>query len=633
MNTKGPIKINHRFILLTILLMIILPAGCGHKESSESSVNPEYSSLTELKSTTGCAVATAPTSHTSQPKSATVMETKFALREPFEGIVLKNHRLRECVYEQLDKEDDAPLYEEELEAYRGLLRRPDYYSFIISSGQEMDFVRTYFDLNSFYDFSITFTPDLHDWTASQLEGLKDLQKPVRISGTEDTIPAEVLVYFTGTDELVFDNIADVTGTLPPGRAFSDTIREVSILSYRLDTPCTFDNLLACMQDSNVQYLYIPDDSNDPGYAFPLDTVAGMKALVSLDLNGGRIRVDNKECLSESSLRALTNFILDGETDTSIFQMLPQLNRIVCDVAADADLSFVSENDTLSLRLFFCPRMIEFPYDSPLYPDCTPAVFPLFDDALGWREDGDENNFLAIYQRYMDEGRSIECFSVRYLTGESASEDYRRFRPMQNDRTFLRVTDGEQVQFLRPGQDHPDLNYFGDYQTDDAHLGDINFDGINDIMLDTGTFGNSGYSFTFGWIYDTASNTYLLSESFSDIVNPFVDSEHQLIRSAWRNSAASHGLATYRYDEVTGDYRKERQLIEDDMTNLASELIPDLQMPENGTLWGYEETIYAEDGTTALEKDYYYILDAPGYPTEYLDAYYNFHGPGSYWKYE
>ena len=651
MNAKRPFQRYHRLMLLTVLFLTIIsvgcaqkqseecPAtvtalvagtvGCAHMQSAELSENPEYSSLNELKNMSGRAAA-APTSHVPQPKNSVMAETKFALREPFEGIVLKNHRLRKYVYEQLGKEDDTPLYEEELEAYRGLL----HYSFTISNGLELDFVRTYFDLDSFYSFSIEFTPDLHDWSLSQLEGLKDLQAPVRISGRNDTIPAEVLVFFTGTNTLIFDNIADVTGTLPPGSTFPETVRNVSLLSYRFDVPCTYENLFACMQDSNVEYLYIPRYHVDSEYAFLLDAVVGMKALVSLDVSRTRIRVANKECLSESSLQSLTNFILDGETDTSIFQMLPQLSEIVCDVAADADLSFVSKNDTLSVRLFFCPHEIESGSDYPeLYPDCTPAVFPAFDDALGWREDGDENHFLAIYQRFMDEGRNIECFSIRYLTGESEREDDRRSRLMQNDRTFLRVTDGEQVQILLPERRDPELVDFGDYRSDYVSLSDINFDGINDITLDTGGFGNSQASYAFGWIYDNASRTYRISHSFRDIVNPFVDGEHQLIRSSWRISAHSHGFATYRYDEVNGGYRAERLLIEDDMTQSASELIPDLQVPENGTLWGYEETIYAEDGVTALEKNYYYVLDAPGYPTEYLDAYYNFHGPDSYWSYD
>lgn len=601
MNPKGQTKV--KYLLLLTVLLLILPAGCGRKENTASS-----------------AVLS------SESKDTAVIEYKFAFREPFEGIVLKNHRLRECVYEQLGKEDDAPLYEEELEAYRGTLRRPDF-SFTITNGQELDFVKTYFDLNSFYDFSVTFTSDLHDWSTSQLEGLRDLQKPVRIMSTEDTIPAEVLIYFTGTDELIFYDIADVTGTLPAGRSFPDTVRDVTI-SFWDDTPCTFENLFACMQDSNVEFLCVNRSSQiDSDFPFPLDAAAGMKALVQLDLSGSRIEVKNKECLSESPLRYLCGFVIDDQTDTSVFRLFPQLTKIICDVTADADLSFVFENETLSLSLFFCPPAIEYSsYYPELYPDCTPAVFPALDDALGWREDRDENNFLAIYRRCIDDGRIIECFSIRCLTHR---EDY---YPMENVRTFLRVTDGERTQQFSPEPRDSEFATFGSYQTDPVNLVDINFDGINDITLGAGSFGNSVWSFEYAWIYDPVSGLYLPSDSFQCIVNPSVDTEHRLVRSSWRLNAASHGWAIYRYDEVTGDYQIERQLIEDDKTYLASELMPDLQVPENGRLWEWEETIYDEDGRTVLEKECYYALIAPGLPTEFPDAYYRFCEPDSYWGY-
>lgn len=581
--------------LLTVTLLIILLTGCG--QSGDSLPNS----------------AAPPPSPTSEPKDTAEPENKFE-------IILNNPRLRECVYKQLGKENDAPLYEEELDAYRGLLLDLDHYSITITNGQEADFVRTYFDLDSFYYFNIEFTPDLHDWSLSQLEGLNDFQKSVWISGTEDTIPAEVLVYFTGTDELMFDNIADVTGTLPPGKSFPATVRKVTIATYQSNTPYTFENLFACMQDSGVEYVNLRLNSDFP---FLLDAAASMKSLVSLTLiNGNRIRVENKECLSKSPLQTLTNFVLDGETDTSIFQILPQLGRIECNVAADADLSFLSENETLSLRLFFCPQMIEFSSDSKLYPDCTPAVFPTLDDALGWRGAGDENNFLAIYQRFADEGRNIECFSIRCLSHE---EDY---YPMRNVRTFFRVTDGEHVQqFGLEPLDYELFVPYGSYRTDPANLIDINFDGINDITLDSGSFGNSEWHLTYAWIYDPASGLYLSSPSFGSIVNPSVDSEQHLVRSRWRNNAVSHGWAIYRYDEDTGNFRIERQLIEDDVTLRASELMPDIEIPKNGRLWEWEETVYGKDGETV---DKYYAIVAPGLQTEYPDAYYRFHEPDSYW---
>lgn len=72
---------------------------------------------------------------------------------------------------------------------------------------------------------------------------------------------------------------------------------------------------------------------------------------------------------------------------------------------------------------------------------------------------------------------------------------------------------------------------------------------------------------------------------------------------------------------------ERQLIEDDVTRRVSELMPDIEIPKNGTLWEWEETVFDKDGETV---DKYYAIVAPGLQTEYPDAYYRFHEPDSYW---
>lgn len=66
---------------------------------------------------------------------------------------------------------------------------------------------------------------------------------------------------------------------------------------------------------------------------------------------------------------------------------------------------------------------------------------------------------------------------------------------------------------------------------------------------------------------------------------------------------------------------ERQLIEDDVTRRASELMPDIEIPKNGRLWEWEETVFDKDGETVLEKEYYYTIVAPGLQTEYPDAYF------------
>ena len=49
-------------------------------------------------------------------------------------------------------------------------------------------------------------------------------------------------------------------------------------------------------------------------------------------------------------------------------------------------------------------------------------------------------------------------------------------------------------------------------------------------------------------------------TFTDIPNPAVDTENKLILSQWRNSAASHSWAEYKYQD--NEYVMDRELRED-----------------------------------------------------------------------
>lgn len=76
--------------------------------------------------------------------------------------------------------------------------------------------------------------------------------------------------------------------------------------------------------------------------------------------------------------------------------------------------------------------------------------------------------------------------------------------------------------------------------------DVNFDGKNDILICLGHFGNQG---AITWkCFLSSDSGFLHCKSFTDIANPAIDSDNQLIRSVWRNSAASHGWGLYRFIE-------------------------------------------------------------------------------------
>ncbi|MDE7340041.1 MAG: hypothetical protein K2N80_05690 [Lachnospiraceae bacterium] len=88
--------------------------------------------------------------------------------------------------------------------------------------------------------------------------------------------------------------------------------------------------------------------------------------------------------------------------------------------------------------------------------------------------------------------------------------------------------------------------------------DVNFDGNPDLLICTGHHGNQGL-LTYYCFLQT-ENGFTEAPTFTDISNPAIDAEDQLIRSQWRNSAASHSWAEYKCQNNT--YVRYRVLCED-----------------------------------------------------------------------
>lgn len=538
----------------------------------------------------------------------------FDSRAEGKEIALESEELKNQINSQLGKEADSPLYEEELEARKGGLELTGVIQ--VHSGEELDILRTYFRLENVYQWNVEFTPDLEGWTEEQLEGLGDLKQTVRICGAEGhTVPAGVLPYFTGTEELEFE-VTDVTGQLPEGKIFPAHIKRVTFLFYET---ARYQNLLKCMQGSEVEELVCHGDGSvKAGAVFWLDEAAGCKELEYLDVDDSRIRVLDAEKLEGMKLRELAG-VVDQRTDLSFINVLPALEKVTGAVVEERDLTPLLKKEKLGLRLRFCQDVADF--DEDIYPDGRVIISPEWDAYFDWKEEEEEDgNFLAIYQRYMDEGRKVECFSVR-----AAYEEREKYMPgMYHVRTFLRVTDGEKVSLLDPAESiDSDHRVFGDYQRDDFWLTDINFDGVKDIVLDRGSFGNQGAHYEYGWIWDRTQGEYVLSESYGNIINPRVDGEHKLVRSSWRNWAASHSWAIYRYEN--GEFVCKSMMTEEPLPEEGREKV---QAPEGAEIWQWTEEIYGKGGK--VEKKSFTVTEAPGEKTEYPEDYYRFYEENSYW---
>ena len=88
--------------------------------------------------------------------------------------------------------------------------------------------------------------------------------------------------------------------------------------------------------------------------------------------------------------------------------------------------------------------------------------------------------------------------------------------------------------------------------------DVNFDDVPDLLICTGHHGNQGL-ITYYCFLQTDTG-FVETPTFTEIPNPSVDTENQLILSQWRNWAASHSWAEYKYQDNT--YVLYRELCEE-----------------------------------------------------------------------
>ena len=152
--------------------------------------------------------------------------------------------------------------------------------------------------------------------------------------------------------------------------------------------------------------------------------------------------------------------------------------------------------------------------------------------------------------------------------------------------------------------------------------DVNFDGLSDLLICTGHHGNQG-ALTYYCFLQT-ENGFVEAPSFTDIPNPAVDAENQLILSQWRNSAASHSWAEYKCQNNT--YVRYRVLCEDvdfsGMNNGGEEVwvwtVNDEEVARSDEFSEEEiaEFLYGENSEWKLADDRWRILYNDGLTVDY-----------------
>lgn len=179
---------------------------------------------------------------------------------------------------------------------------------------------------------------------------------------------------------------------------------------------------------------------------------------------------------------------------------------------------------------------------------------------------DDNGWLEIYA----EGDSISL-SDDMLVGKVTTEDILHDTPILYDRAIIddfvfewlllddkdeenssydgvliisRQNDPENAQVLHK-QQYKWEGWPVSLQSKFEYI-DVNFDDVPDLLVCTGHHGNQGFVTYYCFLQTDAG--FVDAPTFTEIINPAVDTENKMILSQWRNWAASHSWAEYKYQD-------------------------------------------------------------------------------------
>lgn len=595
--------------LLQILIVfaICLFCACGQIQN-ESKKEIEIKNEVEIKDETEAEKENAEWMESADEEVAGEEFGDFAVNPA----IPDSDTIRESIYDYYGREDGEWISDEEVEAVKGEL---SVYARTIHSGEEFALMREWFNWDNAQYMRIVFSEDLSEWREEDLEALKLLTGTVYVENSAEKFPARALTYLTGAEELLFSvntDLLDVTGPLPDGAQIPEQIKSVTLYDYREGK---YTTLLHTLESSQVEAITARRDYDvEILQGFCLDDVAKIDSLRELILEYIPIRVREKASLSGCQLRRIEGYV-DSDTDLGFIEKLAGLEEVSCGVLEEMDLSPFLEKKGLSLYLYFCRQLAEF--EEPGYEGESYIVCPAFNRAVSWPGEPGDEKFPAIYQRWEDQGRVVECFTERYLDYQEG-----KITNMWSFNPWIRVTDGSNVYELRVEEEEGE-NAFGSFRSDHMSLTDINFDGIKDIVLASGGFGNQMLSRDFGWIWNRGSGVYEYSPTYTGIANSSVDQEHQIVRSFWRNSAGSHSWAIYRY--VDGEFVEQSELTEDFL--LPGEIPEELDAPEGADVIRWQEEIM-ENGKVVEVKNSYAVMQ--GEDTVYPEVYESYYEEDSYW---
>lgn len=149
--------------------------------------------------------------------------------------------------------------------------------------------------------------------------------------------------------------------------------------------------------------------------------------------------------------------------------------------------------------------------------------------------------------------------------------------------------------------------------------DVNFDQLPDLLICTGHHGTQ--AFLTYYCFLQTENGFVESPTFTDISNPAIDAEHNLILSQWRNSVSSHSWAEYQYQD--NEYVMDRELCEESVLDEEGQTIwiwkvndEEIGRSDELSAQEIEDLLYNENSEWGISGDRWRILYNNGLMVDY-----------------
>lgn len=205
------------------------------------------------------------------------------------------------------------------------------------------------------------------------------------------------------------------------------------------------------------------------------------------------------------------------------------------------------------------------------PTETPTELPVPTEQLQVAENAESYPEISFGQITISEGYHIAGFG-QYKGQDYSYDTYRMSRELSEYDVdmyweIVVLKEDEVVTVLCvENEEHGSAFYNA---SDMVWEKDVNFDGQNDVLIMLGHTGNQMARIC--KCYLAEGDEFVHCPSFTGIFNPSVDEENQVIRSAWRNWAASHGWGIYEFRD--GEFIMTQRLTEEpvDAENIETDL--------------------------------------------------------------